>query len=131
MGAAAGKLTGSQGRPQTGFSVRRFPTPLSLSFEVLGLDRIWPANPVNRRYRCLDLNLEAPADVEQPIVRPGDGDIIGLHQPERPHREKDAQLGRTEFEERDAERSDRVRGERDLDHEQGEEQRREMGAHLS
>jgi GT2 family glycosyltransferase len=66
VGAAAGKLTGSQGRPQTGFSVRRFPTPLALSFEVLGLNRIWPGNPVNRRYRCLDLNLEAPADVEQP-----------------------------------------------------------------
>jgi GT2 family glycosyltransferase len=66
VGAAAGKLTGSQGRPQTGFSVRRFPTPLALSFEALGLNRIWPGNPVNRRYRCLDLDLEVPADVEQP-----------------------------------------------------------------
>jgi len=66
VGAAAGKLTGSQGRPQTGFSVRRFPTPLALSFEAFGLNRIWPGNPVNKRYRCLDLNLEVPADVEQP-----------------------------------------------------------------
>jgi N-acetylglucosaminyl-diphospho-decaprenol L-rhamnosyltransferase len=66
VGAAAGRLTDSQGRPQTGFSVRRFPTPLALSFEALGLNRIWPGNPVNRRYRCLDLNLEIPADVEQP-----------------------------------------------------------------
>jgi GT2 family glycosyltransferase len=66
VGAAAGKLTGSEGRPQTGFSVRRFPTPLALSFEALGLNRIWRGNPVNRRYRCLDVNLEVPADVEQP-----------------------------------------------------------------
>jgi len=66
VGAAGGKLTGTQGRLQTGFSVRRFPTPLALSLEALGLNHIWPGNPVNRRYRCLDLNLEVPADVEQP-----------------------------------------------------------------
>jgi hypothetical protein len=66
VGAAAGKLVDVLDRPQAGFSVRRFPTPLSLSFEVLGLNRIWPRNPVNRRYRCLDLNLEASAEVEQP-----------------------------------------------------------------
>lgn len=66
VGAAAGKLTGSDGRPQTGFSVRRFPTPLALSFEALGLTRLWRRNPVNRRYRCLDVNPEAPADVDQP-----------------------------------------------------------------
>jgi len=68
VGAAAGKLTGSDGRPQTGFSIRRFPTPLALSFEVLGLNRIWRGNPVNRRYRCLDVNPEVPADVEQPAA---------------------------------------------------------------
>ncbi len=33
---------------------------------MLGLNRLWPGNPVNRRYRCLDLDLEAAADVEQP-----------------------------------------------------------------
>lgn len=66
VGAAAGKLTDCEGQPQSGFSVRRFPTPLALGFEALGLNRIWPGNPVNRRYRCLDLNLEVPADVEQP-----------------------------------------------------------------
>jgi N-acetylglucosaminyl-diphospho-decaprenol L-rhamnosyltransferase len=66
VGAAAGKLTGSEGQPQSGFSVRRFPTPFALSFEALGLNRLWRGNPVNRRYRCLDVNLEAPADVEQP-----------------------------------------------------------------
>ena len=68
VGAAAGKLTGSDGRPQSGFSIRRFPTPLTLSFEVLGLNRIWRDNPVNRRYRCLNVNLEISADVEQPAA---------------------------------------------------------------
>lgn len=66
VGAAAGKLVDESNRPQTGFSVRRFPTPLSLSFEVLGLNRLLPGNRVNRRYRCLDLDLEAAAQVEQP-----------------------------------------------------------------
>lgn len=66
VGAAAGKLVDELNRPQTGFSVRRFPTPLSLSFEVLGLNRLRPGNRVNRRYRCLDMNLEAAAQVEQP-----------------------------------------------------------------
>ena len=66
VGAAAGKLIGSDGRPQTGFSIRRFPTPLALSLEALGVNRIWRGNPVNRRYRCLDVDPEAPADVDQP-----------------------------------------------------------------
>lgn len=66
VGAAAGRLVDPQGRPQTGFSIRRFPTPAALAFEVLGINRIWRRNPVNKRYRCLDLDLAAPADVEQP-----------------------------------------------------------------
>jgi GT2 family glycosyltransferase len=66
VGAAAGMLIGSDGRPQTGFSIRRFPTPLALSLEALGVNRIWRGNPVNKSYRCLDVNPEVPADVEQP-----------------------------------------------------------------
>jgi N-acetylglucosaminyl-diphospho-decaprenol L-rhamnosyltransferase len=66
VGAAAGKLIDEQGRPQTGFSVRRFPTPAALAFEVLGLNRLWWANPVNQHYRCLHLDLDSPADMEQP-----------------------------------------------------------------
>lgn len=66
VGAAAGKLTGEDGAPQTGFALRRFPTAITLSFEVLGLNRIWASNPVNRRYRCLDLDLDKPAAVDQP-----------------------------------------------------------------
>jgi len=66
VGAAAGKLVDVQDRPQTGFSLRRFPTPAALVFEVLGLNRLWRLNPVNRRFRCLDLDPDVAADVEQP-----------------------------------------------------------------
>jgi N-acetylglucosaminyl-diphospho-decaprenol L-rhamnosyltransferase len=64
--AATGKLLGPDGRPQLGFMVRRFPTPAALAFEVLGINRLVPGNPVNRSYRCLDLDPAVAADVEQP-----------------------------------------------------------------
>ena len=35
-------------------------------FELLGWNRIWPSNPVNRRYRYLDRDLEISGPVEQP-----------------------------------------------------------------
>ncbi len=66
FGAAAGMLTGEQGQPQQGFTIRRLPTPWSLSFEVLGLNRAIQDNPVNRRWRALDIDLHRPQDVEQP-----------------------------------------------------------------
>ena len=56
----------SRGNVQAGFTVRRFPTPLTLAFEVLGINRLLPWNPTNRRYRYLDLDLARPAEVEQP-----------------------------------------------------------------
>jgi N-acetylglucosaminyl-diphospho-decaprenol L-rhamnosyltransferase len=65
-GMSAGKLVDSQGRVQAGFTVRRFPTPAALIFEILGLNRLFPNNPVNRRYRYLDRNLDLPGEVEQP-----------------------------------------------------------------
>lgn len=65
-GAAGGTLTGDSGQPQTGFQVRRFPTPASLCFETLGLNRLFPRNPVNRRYRAADLDLTKPAWNVQP-----------------------------------------------------------------
>ncbi|MBI4875709.1 MAG: glycosyltransferase family 2 protein, partial [Acidobacteria bacterium] len=66
IGAAAGLLAGEDGEPQRGFAVRRLPTATALVFECLGLNRLWPSNPVNRRYRCLDLDLALEQDVEQP-----------------------------------------------------------------
>ena len=65
-GLAAGQLTGPDGRAQSGFSIRRFPTPASLAFELLGINRLWPGNAVNRHYRYLDRDLDQAGPVEQP-----------------------------------------------------------------
>jgi GT2 family glycosyltransferase len=46
--------------------VRRFPTPASLALEVLLLNRLWPKNPINRRYRNLELDYGERQEVEQP-----------------------------------------------------------------
>jgi GT2 family glycosyltransferase len=63
---AAGKLIDASGHPQRGFTLRRLPTASTLVFEAAGLNRVWSSNPINRRYRCLDVNLELPQQVEQP-----------------------------------------------------------------
>jgi N-acetylglucosaminyl-diphospho-decaprenol L-rhamnosyltransferase len=65
-GMSAGKLVDLEGRPQAGFTVRRFPTPASLIFELFGINRLWRSNPVNKKYRYLDKNLDEAGDVEQP-----------------------------------------------------------------
>lgn len=65
-GAAAGRLLDEQGRYQRGFGIRRLPSAATLAFEVLGVNRLFPGNPVNRRYRCLDLKEHEPAMAEQP-----------------------------------------------------------------
>src|ERR1022692_1470778 len=63
---AAGRLLDPSGKPQVGFMIRRLPTPAALILEALLLNRIWPGNPVNRRYRCLDWDISSPSMVEQP-----------------------------------------------------------------
>ena len=63
---AGGLLLGADGRPQVGFMVRGLPTPAALVLEVLLLNRIWPANPVNRRYRGWGLDYSRRMTVEQP-----------------------------------------------------------------
>jgi N-acetylglucosaminyl-diphospho-decaprenol L-rhamnosyltransferase len=65
-GLSAGKLVDQTGSAQRGFTYRAFPTFASLAFEILGINRLWPGNPVNRKYRCLDADLDQPAFVEQP-----------------------------------------------------------------
>jgi N-acetylglucosaminyl-diphospho-decaprenol L-rhamnosyltransferase len=65
-GLAAGKLVDMSGRAQAGFTIRRFPTAASLIFELFGINRLWRSNPVNRRYRYLDKNLDEAGEVEQP-----------------------------------------------------------------
>jgi len=66
VGAACGLLEHEDGRAQRGFALRTFPTPAALAFEVLGWNRLFPSNPVNRLYRCLGLPFDSPCDVEQP-----------------------------------------------------------------
>jgi N-acetylglucosaminyl-diphospho-decaprenol L-rhamnosyltransferase len=63
---AGGLLLGADRRPQQGFMYRKLPTPPALAFEVLGINRVWPRNPVNRRYRELDADVQTPKPVEQP-----------------------------------------------------------------
>jgi len=63
---AGGRLINESGQVQAGFTLRRFPTPLSLIFETLGINRLAPMNPVNRRYRCVDLDLSADQEADQP-----------------------------------------------------------------
>lgn len=66
VGAAGGKLVSPSGGVQEGFNVRGLPTPAALAFEVLGLNRLWPSNPVNRRYRQIGCNANEARCVEQP-----------------------------------------------------------------
>jgi N-acetylglucosaminyl-diphospho-decaprenol L-rhamnosyltransferase len=63
---AAGQLADESGQPQRGFTLRRLPDAATLVFEVLGVNRLLPANNINRSYRCLDLDLSRPAQAEQP-----------------------------------------------------------------
>jgi GT2 family glycosyltransferase len=63
---AGGQLVDADGRPQIGFMVRGLPTPAALVLEALLLNRCWPANPVNRRYRCLNWDSSSRSVVEQP-----------------------------------------------------------------
>src|SRR5262249_14498728 len=66
IGIAGGLLLSSNGDPQAGFTVRRFPTAQTLIFEVLGINKLFPRNPVNRSYRYLDRNLYSTFEVDQP-----------------------------------------------------------------
>jgi len=66
VAGAGGLLEGFDGSVQVGFFARSLPTPTTLIFEVLGVNRAWRRNPVNRHYRLLDLRLDVACDVEQP-----------------------------------------------------------------
>ena len=66
VGVVGGSLRKSDGSVERGFTVRRFPTVTSTVAEVLLLNRVWPNNPWNRRYRCLGLDYSKLQEVEQP-----------------------------------------------------------------
>ena len=64
--AAGGALLESDGQPARGFAFRRIPTLAALLCEVLLVNQLWPGNPLNRRYRCLDADYSQQQEVEQP-----------------------------------------------------------------
>ncbi len=66
--AVGGMLVAPDGRPQSGFNVRSFPTIGSVAAEMLLLDKVWPRNPWRRHYRMLDRDLTAAGDVDQPAA---------------------------------------------------------------
>src|ERR1035438_8984891 len=79
---AGGQLVDADGQPQAGFMVRGLPTPATLALEALVLNRIWPRNPVTRRYRCLDRDWSLYSTVEQPagaffMVRRAVWEVLG------------------------------------------------------
>jgi GT2 family glycosyltransferase len=63
---AGGRLVDRRGNAQVGFMVRSFPSAASLALEALLLNRLWPNNPVNWRYRGLGLDYTSRQEVEQP-----------------------------------------------------------------
>lgn len=67
VGATTGMLIGPDGKSQHEFHLRKLPTPAVLLFEILGINRLWPSNPVNRRYRSAGVPT-AICEVEQPAA---------------------------------------------------------------
>lgn len=66
IGACGGLLVDVDGSPQSGFTLRRLPSLTTLIFEVMGINRILPENPVNWHYRCKGINLLCSQEAEQP-----------------------------------------------------------------
>lgn len=64
--AAGGALLNASGEPDRGFAFRRLPLLGTLLCETLLVNQIWRANPINRRYRCLDADYSKTQPVEQP-----------------------------------------------------------------
>jgi hypothetical protein len=64
--AVGGALVEGDGQVAKGFAFRRLPTLTSLLFEALLVNQVWPGNPINRGYRCLDADYSREQPVEQP-----------------------------------------------------------------
>jgi N-acetylglucosaminyl-diphospho-decaprenol L-rhamnosyltransferase len=63
---AGGLLLDSHSHPQIGFMARQLPRARDLALEALVLNRVFPGNAANRRYRALDLDYNRPQTVGQP-----------------------------------------------------------------
>ncbi len=66
VAGAGGLLLGGNGQPQIGFMARELPTAMDFILEVCLLNRIWPGNPVNKRYRMLRRDYKRRITVGQP-----------------------------------------------------------------
>lgn len=66
VGAAGGMLLDNYGKIDRDYTARRFPTFRYMAAEVLLLNRLWPSNPLNRSYRCLNLDRSKKQEIEQP-----------------------------------------------------------------
>jgi len=64
--AAGGALLEADGKPARGFAFRGLPTLAALLCETMLVNQLWPGNPINRQYRCLDADYSQPQQVEQP-----------------------------------------------------------------
>ena len=65
-GAAGGMLVTAGGHPQVGFMARNLPSAGVLICEIIGVNRLWPSNPLNWHYRCRGFDPMSPCLVEQP-----------------------------------------------------------------
>ena len=66
VGLCAGRLDDEKGEFQKGFNVRTLPTPAALAAEALLLNRLWPGNPWNKRWRAEGFNPSRAQACEQP-----------------------------------------------------------------
>ncbi|MCB1018527.1 MAG: glycosyltransferase family 2 protein [Bryobacterales bacterium] len=82
VGLVGGRLDDENGDYQQGFGVRALPTPGMLIAEILLLNRLWPGNPWNRRWRRAELDPTVPQACEQPagafwVFRRETFDLVG------------------------------------------------------
>jgi N-acetylglucosaminyl-diphospho-decaprenol L-rhamnosyltransferase len=66
LAAVCGTLLDPERKPQHGFQLRRFPTPITLLLENLGINRLFPGNRVNQKYRYAGADWSRDTGVEQP-----------------------------------------------------------------
>lgn len=62
---AAGRLVDPETeRPQVGFAIRGYPTFAAQALLLLGLERLWPANPISRKQLMRDFDYGVTQDID-------------------------------------------------------------------
>jgi hypothetical protein len=64
--AAGGRLVNEDLTTQDQYRPRDFPSPITLSLRLLGLDRLWPRNPLTGRHLRHPLDDETTVEADQP-----------------------------------------------------------------